>query len=543
LSYLTGGYVLYPIAEVLSVFNSASKQVDGTFTLAPNMVSWAAGDALEEPHYYKQLTYAVTEFVAQYAPRPEQFVSSGKTYEGLLGVGARGWQIVNATPSNYYFGAGGSYNVPDIAYVVSGSWGNDFEVDAGLNAVARVHCNLNTCSRWDSTYKLFDLDSVSGEDYLYYAPQSNTATWQLGGQTYSFSPQAFTAATINVGTLNATTINGAVPAAAISSGTINAARLPIFGASGTTHAAGAVPDPGAATGATRYLREDGSWTALAGGGGTLAAQNANAIAVTGGSINGTIVGGTTPAAGTFTTLVAGSLTSTGSTGYAYANGSSPLTYSATVPYSAVTGVAPLANPTAGQNNYAPLASPTFTGTVTVPGASVDSLSSRTYGANGGTFQPAGSGTGPTISRNQVDAVAAMTSANLNASSTGHIHDFKNSVGVVAYIDRTGLQVASSFGTLSNCSSTASPAVCGSAAAGTAQVAAAAVTLTINTTAITANSEIGCLTYKTVGITAPTNMSSLQKPYVSAVTAGTSFTLTFPVAPATNAVNIGYCLVN
>ena len=298
LTYMTGGYVLYPLAEVLSVFNAANKQVDGTFTLAPNTVAWAAGDALEEPHYYKQQTYADTELVTQYVPRPEQFVTAGKFYGGLMGVGARGWQVANTTPTSLYLGAGGSYNVPDDAYVASGPWGNDFEVDAGANAVTRVHCNLYTCGRWDSTYKLFDLDSISGEDYLIYSPSSYTATWQLGGTQYSFSPQAFTAPTINVGTLNATTINAAslhasLPATAITSGSFNAALLPLFGASGSAHAQGAVPDPGATAGSTRYLREDGSWM-VPPVGGTLSAQNANAIAITGGTIDGTVIGATTP---------------------------------------------------------------------------------------------------------------------------------------------------------------------------------------------------------------------------------------------------------
>jgi hypothetical protein len=39
--------------------------------------------------------------------------------------------------------------------------------------------------------------------------------------------------------------------------------------------------------------------------GTIASQNANAVAITGGVINGTAIGGTTPAAGTFTTLIGG----------------------------------------------------------------------------------------------------------------------------------------------------------------------------------------------------------------------------------------------
>jgi hypothetical protein len=45
--------------------------------------------------------------------------------------------------------------------------------------------------------------------------------------------------------------------------------------------------------------------------GTIATQNANAIAITGGNINGTTIGGTTPAAGTFTTLTATGQTSLG----------------------------------------------------------------------------------------------------------------------------------------------------------------------------------------------------------------------------------------
>jgi len=48
----------------------------------------------------------------------------------------------------------------------------------------------------------------------------------------------------------ASNLNGA----AITSGTVSAARLPLFGPSGTTHAAGIVPDPGATAGSTRFLR-------------------------------------------------------------------------------------------------------------------------------------------------------------------------------------------------------------------------------------------------------------------------------------------------
>ena len=256
MTLVTGNYALYPMAEVLSVFDTATKQVDGAFTLAANTVPWATGDAVEEPHYFKQSTFADVEQVVQYVPRPIQYASAGKTYEGLVGAGVRGWAIANATPETRYLGDGGTYTTPDDAYQVTGAWSNDFEVEAGVNAVIRAHCNLTTCSRWDSNYKLFDLDGALSEDALAYYPQSSTAQWQLHGTAYTFSPTAFTAGTINVGTLNATTYNG-----------------PHFSPSGPGHAAGLVPDPGATAGTTRFLREDGSWTAPSGGGGsTIAAQ-------------------------------------------------------------------------------------------------------------------------------------------------------------------------------------------------------------------------------------------------------------------------------
>ena len=37
------------------------------------------------------------------------------------------------------------------------------------------------------------------------------------------------------------------------------ADIPVFGASGSSHSQGGVPDPGATAGTTRYLREDGTW--------------------------------------------------------------------------------------------------------------------------------------------------------------------------------------------------------------------------------------------------------------------------------------------
>jgi hypothetical protein len=50
--------------------------------------------------------------------------------------------------------------------------------------------------------------------------------------------------------------------------TIQAADMPVFVASGASHAPGAVPDPGSSAGSTKYLREDGTWATPSGGGGS-----------------------------------------------------------------------------------------------------------------------------------------------------------------------------------------------------------------------------------------------------------------------------------
>jgi hypothetical protein len=55
--------------------------------------------------------------------------------------------------------------------------------------------------------------------------------------------------------------------AALSVGTIPGSDVPVFGASGSSHAQGAVPDPGSTAGTTRYLREDATWDVPPGGGG------------------------------------------------------------------------------------------------------------------------------------------------------------------------------------------------------------------------------------------------------------------------------------
>jgi len=253
-SILTGGYALYPMAEVLGVYDQTAKAIDGQMTLAPNTVPWAANDPVEEPHYYQEKIAADTTYVTQTMPRPTVSQTAGIQFNSTAGPGLSGWLIKNAVPASSYLGNGGTHSVPYAAYLSAGLWQTTMDAQAGERSVFAVHCNSHGCGKWDSAYDLFELDSLTSVDKINFQPMTSALTINLRGTNYGFTPQAFTAGTINATTINATTLNGAV----------NAAQLPVFGGSGSSHAPGAVPDPGATAGTTRYLREDGSWAAVSG---------------------------------------------------------------------------------------------------------------------------------------------------------------------------------------------------------------------------------------------------------------------------------------
>jgi hypothetical protein len=260
-TYLTGGYALYPMAEVESVYNATTKGVDGQFTLAANTIAWAAGDSVEEPHYFQQNVHEDTHFVTQYAPRNSEVVQAGIQYNGNNGLGLLGWVVANTSPVTNYYGNGGTHVAPSAGLEVDGVWEHSMNLQAGEDAVIGVGCNSHGCDKWNSGYDLFQMTTSAGVDRMNYTPQTSTLAFYLRGTGYTFNPSGFTAGTINVGTLNAGTVNGQFK------GAIAASSLPLFGASGASHAQGAVPDPGTTGGNTRFLREDGTWANVSGGGG------------------------------------------------------------------------------------------------------------------------------------------------------------------------------------------------------------------------------------------------------------------------------------
>ena len=267
ISFLTGGFVLYPMAEALSVYNPASKAVDGQMTLATNTVNWAAGDTVEQPHYFQEAVGADLEFIQQFAPRPSRNQSAGILYAGVNGPGLHGWQIVNQTPVSAYFGNGGTHTAPPVGMEVIGAWQHSMELEAGEDAAIKVHCNSHGCDRWNSGYDLFQMDTSVGVDRMHYTPANSTLTFNLRGTNYQFTPLGLTAGTVNANVLNGTTLNVTTVNASAVHGTVDATSVPVFVGSGPGHQTGAVPDPGAIAGTTRFLREDGAWVATGGGSG------------------------------------------------------------------------------------------------------------------------------------------------------------------------------------------------------------------------------------------------------------------------------------
>jgi lysophospholipase L1-like esterase len=261
LAYANGSYNLYPMAEVLTVYNAATHAIDGAMTLAANTVPWTTGDPVEQPHYFQENVHADPEAITQYTPRPSTPTIPGLFYYGNNGPGLYGFQIANQTPVTSYFGNAGTHTAPSVGLSVSGVWNHSLELGAGEDAAIDVHCNSHGCNTWNSAYNLFELDNSAGIDTINYQPATSLLNFNLRGGLYQFSPAGLTANTINVSTLNATTVHGTL------SGSITAASLPVFGASGTGHAIGAVPDPGATAGSTRFLREDGTWVDVGTGSG------------------------------------------------------------------------------------------------------------------------------------------------------------------------------------------------------------------------------------------------------------------------------------
>jgi hypothetical protein len=130
------------------------------------------------------------------------------------------------------------------------------------------------------------------------------------------------------------------------------------------------------------------------------------------------------------------------------------------------------------------------------------------------------------------------SVNNGIDCTGDNWDLTCSIDTTANLNVKGLS------TTTNCSSSASPAVCVSAPAGSVAVAAGSNTLVVNTTAVTSNSQIFLMFDAGLGPALGVTCNAAEPALygVTGRTAATSFTITSSI-PVTNPACFNYFIVN
>lgn len=112
----------------------------------------------------------------------------------------------------------------------------------------------------------------------------------------------------------------------------------------------------------------------------------------------------------------------------------------------------------------------------------------------------------------------------------------------AVLIRAGIG-STKYATATNCSSSASPALCGSASAGSVTVAPTKMSVVVETTAVTKNSQILVTSDSSVGPRLGVNCDTVAQPTISARTAGRSFTIRLLNTPAVNPACVSYEVIN
>jgi len=153
--------------------------------------------------------------------------------------------------------------------------------------------------------------------------------------------------------------------------------------------------------------------------------------------------------------------------------------------------------------------------------------------------------GTVILTNQ--AGTAFTRLQLGGTTSSYPALARNGVGLDAVLadGSAGTTInATKLLTATNCSSSAAPAVCAAAAAGSVIIPAAGTDVTVNTTAVTANSQIFAIFDQSLGTKlGVTCNSTTANPHIGARVAGTSFTIHANVSPITNPACFSYFIIN
>jgi len=167
-----------------------------------------------------------------------------------------------------------------------------------------------------------------------------------------------------------------------------------------------------------------------------------------------------------------------------------------------------------------------------------------FATNGTAFDSSTNGAFYFLSNGKPSTLPTFTINNLQTTTTAPLFQLQVAGSNVLWASQSGAITTSGFNTSSNCSSSSSPAACGSAPAGYFVIAAGATSVVVDTTAVTANSEIMLTEDQSLGTAlGVTCNTSIAQPVVGARTAGTSFTVSIGTAFTTNPGCFSYALVN
>jgi hypothetical protein len=178
-------FTMYPGAEVLSVYNSTTKTVDGTMTLAANTVAWNAGDVVEEPHWYMPYVNDAHNNIGMATPQFAGPYGRGYYYIGTVSGQLRGFQVNNNGTPSQYFGHGGNHVPPQSTFYTSGMWSTwATMLSAPESTLISVGCKVSSpaggdgCTKWDAAYSVLGLaNSNAGSSYLNFDPANINWTY------------------------------------------------------------------------------------------------------------------------------------------------------------------------------------------------------------------------------------------------------------------------------------------------------------------------------------------------------------------------------
>jgi len=393
LTFCNCTFTMYPGAEVLSVYNTTSKMVDGTLAVGPNTVAWTAGDLVEEPHWYMPYVNDTHNNIGMSTPQYASPYGRGYYYAGSVSGQLRGFQVNNAGYLAQYFGHGGNHVPPLTVFYTSGLWTTwATMLSAPESTLISVGCKISSpagndgCSKWDAAYSVLGLaNSNAGNSYLNFDPAKINMTY------------IFDSVNTGINVQMGKNVNGTTPGLAL-----NGAGTSLFTPSLTLN------------GGTSLTGQTGSGT--------------NVVTDTAATLSGPTLNGTTTIPAGQTLTVAGTLNLTGSCtgcgGSSSATGSSSSGQLLVNNSGAVSGLS-----TTGTGSVVLAAGPTLTGMTTVAGET----------AVGGLYLNT-SGSGVTNIGSSSSTTTIVGQTNINTSGAGistTIGTTGNAVNVNGYVEVGG----------------------------------------------------------------------------------------------------------